>query len=70
MIAGEGLIGILLALFAIIPLAGGKTLAEAMNLSAVLGISDTVMNIGSIVLFAIIILTFCGFTVWKKNKKA
>ncbi|MBQ7964665.1 MAG: oligopeptide transporter, OPT family [Ruminococcus sp.] len=70
MIAGEGLIGILLALFAIIPLAGGKTLAEAMNLSAVIGISDTVMNIGSIVLFAIIILTFCGFTVWKKNKKA
>ena len=70
MIAGEGLIGILLALFAIIPLAGGKTLAEAMNLSAVLGISDVAMNIGSIVLFAIIILTFCGFTVWKKNKKA
>jgi hypothetical protein len=70
MIAGEGLIGILLALFAIIPLANGKTLAEAMNLSAVLGISDTVMNIGSIALFAIIILTFCGFTVWKKNKKA
>ncbi len=70
MIAGEGLIGILLALFAIIPLSNGKTLAEAMNLSAVLGISDVVMNIGSIVLFAIIILTFCGFTVWKKNKKA
>ena len=70
MIAGEGLVGILLALFAIIPLANGQTLAEAMNLSAVLGISDVVMNIGSIVLFAIIILTFCGFTVWKKNKKA
>ena len=69
MIAGEGLIGILLALFAIIPVAGDKTLAEAMNLSAVLGIPDIAMTIGSIVLFAIIILTFCGFTVWKKDKK-
>ncbi len=70
MIAGEGLVGILLALFAILPLANGKTIAEAINLSAMLGLSDTVMNIGSIILFAIIILTFCGFTVWKKNKKA
>ena len=70
MIAGEGLVGILLALFAILPVAGGKTIAEAINLSAMLGITDTVMNIGSIVLFAIIILTFCAFTVWKKNKKA
>ncbi len=70
MIAGEGLVGILLALFAILPVAGGKTVAEAINLSAILGISDTVMSIGSVILFAIIILTFCAFTVWKKNKKA
>ncbi len=69
MIAGEGLVGILLALFAIISLSNGKTLAEAMNLSAMFGLSDTVMNIGSIILFAVIILTFCAFTVWKKDKK-
>lgn len=70
MIAGEGLIGILLAVFAIVPLAGGKyTLAEGINLSSIYGFSEPVMTIGSIALFAVIILTFCAFTVWKKDKK-
>ena len=68
MIAGEGLIGILLAVFAIVPFAGG-TLADAINLSSIFGLSDTFMTIGSIALFAIIILTFCAFSIWKKDKK-
>ncbi len=69
MIAGEGLVGILLAVFAIIPLAGGKSFADAINLSAIFNLSPTVMNIGGIAMFAVIILTLCAFTVWKKRAK-
>ncbi len=63
MIAGEGLVGILLALFAI------TGLDKAIDLSSRLGLSHTVMNIGSIVLFAIIILTFLKFSLWSKQNK-
>ena len=65
MIAGEGLVGILLALLAVFGL------NAKLNLSAKLGLSTPFMNIGGLVLFAIIILTLLKFTVWKKrNKKA
>ena len=69
MIAGEGLIGILLAVFAIIPFAG-STFDKAIDLSAILGIPSTVLTIGGVAMFAITILTFCAFTVWKKRKKS
>ena len=65
MIAGEGLVGILLALLAVFGV------DSAIDLSAKFGISKTVADIGGIVLFAIIILTLLKFTVFKKrNKKA
>ena len=65
MIAGEGLVGILLALLAVFGV------DSAINLSARFGISKTVADIGGIVLFAIIIFTLLKFTVFKKrNKKA
>ena len=65
MIAGEGLVGILLALLAVFGV------DSAIDLSARFGISKTVADIGGIVLFAIIILTLLKFTVFKKrNKKA
>ena len=65
MIAGEGLVGILLALLAVFGI------DSAIDLSAMLGISKTVSDIGGIVLFVIIILTLLKFTVLKKrNKKA
>ncbi len=65
MIAGEGLVGILLALLAVFGV------DSAIDLSAKLGISKTVSDIGGLVLFVIIILTLLKFTVWKKrNKKA
>ena len=64
MIAGEGLVGILLAVFAI---AG---IDSKINLSAILGISPTVSSIGGIVLFAALILVFLKFTVWAKTNKA
>lgn len=63
MIAGEGLIGILLALLAVFGV------DSVINLGAKFGLSSTVMSIGGIVLFAIIILTVFKFTVWKKREK-
>ena len=62
MIAGEGLMGILLAVFAIFGI------DKAIDLSARLGIPATVSNIGSIVLFAVLILVFFKFTLWAKRK--
>lgn len=62
MIAGEGLVGIILALLAVVGF------DKAIDLSAKLGISPFVSNIGSVVLFAIIILSVLKFSVWKKRK--
>ena len=63
MIAGEGLVGILLAILAIFGV------DKFIDLGARLGLSSTVMSIGGIVLFAIIIFTVLKFTIWKKQDK-
>ncbi len=63
MIAGEGLVGILLAVFAIF---GWD---KVIDLSARFGISSAVANIGGLVLFAIIILSVLKFSLWKKRNK-
>ncbi len=63
MIAGEGLVGILLALLAVFGL------DKVLNLSAMLGIPQIVMDLGGIALFAVIILTVLKFSVWKKRDK-
>ena len=63
MIAGEGLVGILLAILAIFGV------ADVLNLSKALGIPTIVMNIGGLVLFGIIILTVLKFSLWKKRAK-
>ena len=63
MIAGEGLVGILLALLAVFGL------DSALDLSAKLGIPAVVSDIGGIVLFAVIILTVLKFSLWKKRDK-
>lgn len=63
MIAGEGLIGILLAVFAVFGL------DKALDLSARFGIPQAVSDIGGLVLFAIIILTLLKFSVWKKRDR-
>ena len=62
MIAGEGLVGIALALLAVFGV------GSAIDLSAKLAIPSSVMNIGGIVLFAVIILTVLKFSLWKKRK--
>ncbi len=61
MIAGEGLVGIALALLAVFGL------DKVIDLSGMLGISKTVSDIGGLVLFAVIILTVLKFSVWKKR---
>lgn len=63
MIAGEGLIGIILAILAIFGV------DKFIDLGARFGLSSMFMSLGGIVLFAIIILTVFKFTVWKKRDK-
>ena len=62
MIAGEGLVGILLALFAIFGL------DQVIDLSKVLNLPPVVSNIGSLVVFALVIVSLLKFSVWKKRK--
>ena len=63
MIAGEGLVGIVLALLAVFGV------DSALNLSEKFGIPQAVSDLGGLLLFALIILTVLKFTVWKKRDK-
>jgi len=60
MIAGEGLVGILLAFFAIFGIDKVIDLSKFIN--------PAVSNIGGLLLFGVIILTLLSFTVFKKRK--
>lgn len=61
MIAGEGLVGILLAILAVFGL------DQAIDISSVLGLSGTVSKVLSLVVFALIVLSLLKFSVWKKK---
>lgn len=63
MIAGEGLVGIALALLVVFGI------DKKIDLAALLNIPPVVSSIGSLVLFAIIILTFLKFSLWSKKDK-
>ena len=63
MIAGEGLVGILLALLAVLGV------SDAIDLSEKLGLPTVVSNVGSLVVFALMILTVLKFSLWRKVKK-
>jgi putative OPT family oligopeptide transporter len=63
MIAGEGLVGILLAILAIF------NVSALFDLSGILNLPPVVSNIGSIVVFALLILCLLKFSLWKKEKK-
>ena len=63
MIAGEGLVGILLALFAVFGI------DSVLDISGKLGFSNTVSTVLSLVLFALIIASLLMFSVFKKRKK-
>ncbi len=62
MIAGEGLIGILLALLAVFGV------DSAIDLSVRFGIPTLFANVGGLILFAIIIFTVFRFSLWKKRR--
>lgn len=64
LIAGEGLVGILLAVFAIIPMAGYDNLGAFLDLSA-RGIS--IGNIGGLIVFALLLLTILKSSLWNKK---
>ena len=61
MIAGEGLVGIILALLAVFGI------DKIIDISGF--VPAPVYNIGSIVLFGIIILTLLKFSLWKKRSR-
>ncbi|MBR2634877.1 MAG: oligopeptide transporter, OPT family [Clostridia bacterium] len=63
MIAGEGLVGILLALLAVFGL------DSLLDLSAKLNLPPVLSNAGGLILFAVIVLTVMKFSLWKKKKK-
>lgn len=63
MIAGEGLVGILLAVLAVFGV------GELLDLSGVLNLPDWAAAIGSVIVFALVILSLLAFTIWKKQPK-
>ncbi len=62
MIAGEGLVGILLAIFAIMGI------DKIIDLSRFINLPPALSNVASIVVFALIILSVVKFSIWKKRK--
>ncbi len=63
MIAGEGLVGILLAVFAVIGIDGMLDISGLLNLPS--GVADMM----SLVVFALMILCLLKFTIWRKRDK-
>ncbi len=62
MIAGEGLVGIMLAILAIFGL------DQAIDLSNYMNVSEVVNAVGSLGVFALVILSLLKFSIWKKRK--
>ncbi len=63
MIAGEGLVGILLAILAVFGV------GELLDLSGLLNLPGWASTIGSILVFGLMICSLLLFTIWKKEKK-
>lgn len=63
MIAGEGLVGILLALLAVF------NVASVLDLSGILKLPTWLSNTLSLVVFGLVIVSLLLFTIWKKDKK-
>ncbi len=62
MIAGEGLVGILLALLAVFGL------DKVIDISGFLNLPDGVAKVAALVVFGLIVLSLLKFSVWKKKK--
>ncbi len=61
MIAGEGIVGIVLALLAVVGL------DKVINISGLLNLPVWASNVGSIVVFALVVLSVLKFSLWKKR---
>lgn len=64
MIAGEGLVGILLAVLTLLQV------ADYLDLSSVLNLPAGVSNIASLAVFALVILSVLKFSLWRKRKES
>lgn len=64
LIAGEGLVGVILAILAIIKI-GGKSIGDIINLSESINLGQ----IGAIVFFAVLIFTLIKYTILYKDKE-
>lgn len=62
LIAGEGIVGILLAVLAVIPFKD-STIGDVINISSKLNLG----NIGGLVFFALLLLSILKFTIWNKK---
>ncbi|MBQ8189863.1 MAG: oligopeptide transporter, OPT family [Lachnospiraceae bacterium] len=62
MIAGEGLVGILLAMLAVFGV------DQVIDLSSKLNLPEAIVNGGSLVVLALLVVCVCKFSVWKKRK--
>ena len=63
MIAGEGLVGIILAIFAVAGMDG------VINLSGLVALPSPIPELLSFLVFALMILCLLKFTIWKKRNK-
>ena len=63
MIAGEGLIGVVLAVLAVFGVDSVLDISNALNLS------PTMQNVCGVIVFALVIVSLLRFSVWKKSKK-
>lgn len=64
LIAGEGLVGVLLAIFALINV-GGNSLADIINISEKVNFGQ----IGALVFFAVLVYTLLKYTIFYKEKE-
>lgn len=64
MIAGEGVVGIILALFAVLGIDG------LLDISGIVPWTGVGADTASLVVFALVILSVLKFSVWKKSKKS
>jgi putative OPT family oligopeptide transporter len=64
LIAGEGLVGIMLAVLAIVPYSKDKSVADFINLGQPLG------NIGGVILFLLLLASMVFYSVRKSQKSA
>ncbi len=62
MIAGEGLVGIVLALLAVVGI------DKVLNISGILNLPVWASNLGSIVVFALVIISVLKFSLWRKRE--